>query len=81
MSTAGVLPTGVVKIRNRRTSAEITQLEQQLYEVLEADHPQSVRHVFYRMTDPRLPVFAEKSEQAGLRALAASLTGGDDGEE
>ena len=38
--------------RKRRTKAEIEQLEQQIYEVLAEDHPQSVRHVFYRMTDP-----------------------------
>ena len=27
------------------------------------DHPQSIRHVFYRMTDPRLPEPVEKSER------------------
>lgn len=31
--------------------------------VLEEDHPQSVRHVFYRMTDPRLPEPVEKSDR------------------
>jgi hypothetical protein len=30
--------------------------------VLRADRPQSVRHLFYRMTDPRLPEPVEKSE-------------------
>lgn len=49
--------------RKRRTKAEIEQLEQQIYEVLEEDHPQSVRHVFYRMTDPRLSVPIEKTER------------------
>lgn len=38
------------------------QLERQIHEELQADHPQSVRHVFYRMTDPRLPEPVEKSE-------------------
>jgi hypothetical protein len=32
-------------------------------DVLRADHPQSVRHVFYRLTDPRLPEPVEKSER------------------
>jgi hypothetical protein len=31
--------------------------------VLHNDHPQSVRYVFYRMTDPRLPEFVEKSNR------------------
>ena len=48
--------------RNRRTKAQVEQLEEQIYEVLEEDHPQSVRHVFYRMTNPRLPEPVEKSE-------------------
>ena len=30
-----------------------------MLEVLKADHPQSVRHVFYRMTDPHLMWTAE----------------------
>ncbi len=50
-------------IRKRRTKAAVEQLEQQILDVLRADHPQSVRHVFYRMTDPRLPELVEKSEQ------------------
>lgn len=49
--------------RKRRTKAQVEQLERQIYEVLETDHPQSVRHVFYRMTDPRLPEPVEKSER------------------
>ena len=32
------------------------------YDVLREDHPQSVRHVFYRMTDPRLEEPVEKSD-------------------
>lgn len=73
MSAAGVLPTGVVKYRNRRTSAEIAQLERQIYDVLKADHPQSVRHVFYRMTDPRLPVSVEKSDH-GYKQIQLRMT-------
>lgn len=53
---------GTIK-RVRRTSAEIDQLDQQIIDVLEEDHPQSVRHVFYRMTNPRLPEPVEKSDR------------------
>lgn len=52
--------------RNRRSSAQIEQLDQQIIDVLKEDHPQSVRHVFYRMTDPRLTEPVEKSD-AGYR--------------
>ncbi len=41
--------------RSRRTKHEIEQLDRQIIDVLEEDNPQSTRHVFYRMTDPRLP--------------------------
>lgn len=37
-------------------------METQVVDVLREDNPQSVRHVFYRMTDPRLPVPIAKSE-------------------
>jgi hypothetical protein len=50
-------------MRQRRTKVQIEQLERQIVEVLAADHPQSIRHVFYRMTDPRLPEPVEKTER------------------
>ena len=56
--------------RNRRTDAQIEQLDQQIIAVLKEDHPQSVRHVFYRMTDPRLPEPVEKSDR-GYRHVQA----------
>lgn len=49
--------------RSRRTKAQVEQLDSQIIEVLRLDNPQSVRHVFYRMTDPRLPEPVEKSER------------------
>jgi len=49
--------------RDRRTKERVEQLDQQIIEVLREDHPQSVRHVFYRMTNPRLPEPVEKSER------------------
>jgi hypothetical protein len=51
------------KGRRRRTRAAVQQLDRQIYEILAADHPQSVRHVFYRLTDPRLLEPVEKSER------------------
>jgi len=54
--------------RTRRTKAQVEQLDCQIVEALKDDHPQSVRHVFYRMTDPRLPEPVEKSER-GYRQL------------
>lgn len=49
--------------RERRTRDRIDQLDAQIIAVLREDHPQSVRHVFYRMTDPRLPEPIEKSDR------------------
>lgn len=49
--------------RERRTQAQVEQLDDQIVAVLSEDHPQSVRHVFYRMTDPRLPEPVEKSDR------------------
>lgn len=54
--------------RNRRTNAQIEQLDRQIVETLRHDNPQSVRHVFYRMTDPRLAEPVEKSE-SGYRTV------------
>lgn len=51
------------KKRDKRTKARQEQLDAQIIEVLQGDHPQSVRHVFYRMTDPRLPEPVEKSDR------------------
>ncbi|MBN9133931.1 MAG: hypothetical protein J0H48_11300 [Nitrosospira multiformis] len=49
--------------RVRRTAAQVAQLDRQIIEVLRQDPRQSVRHVFYRMTDPRLPEPVEKSDR------------------
>jgi hypothetical protein len=53
---------GTIK-RERRTNARIEQLDNQILEVLREDHPQSVRHVFYRMTNPRLAEPVEKTDR------------------
>lgn len=49
--------------RNRRTNTQLEQIDKQIYAVLVADHPQSVRHIFYRLTDPRLPEPVDKSDK------------------
>ena len=56
----------------RRTAAQVEQLERQIFEILAQDNPQSVRHVFYRMTDPRLAEPVEKTE-AGYRQVQQRL--------
>ena len=53
---------GTIK-RQRRTRSAIATLDQQILDVLSEDHPQSVRHVFYRMTNPRLAEPVEKSDR------------------
>lgn len=53
---------GTIK-RERRTNAALQQLDMQILDVLAEDHPQSVRHVFYRMTNPRLAEPVEKSQR------------------
>ena len=50
-------------MRKRRCKAQIQQLEKQIYDALKNDHPQSVRHVFYLMTNPRLPEPVDKTDQ------------------
>jgi hypothetical protein len=56
----------------RRTSGQLWQLDNQIVKVLKEDHPQSTRHVFYRMTDSRLPQPVEKSDR-GYRAVQRRL--------
>lgn len=67
--TSTIYRAGTLK-RNRRTNDQVEQLDQQIIDVLKEDHPQSVRHVFYRMTDPRLPEPVEKSDR-GYRHVQA----------
>jgi hypothetical protein len=48
--------------RRRRTRGQVEQLDTQIMEALQADHPQSIRHTFYLMTNPRLPEPVEKTD-------------------
>jgi hypothetical protein len=63
---------GTIK-RRRRSREQIEQLDNQILEVLAEDHPQSIRHVFYRMTNPRLPESVEKSDK-GYRHTQHRMT-------
>jgi hypothetical protein len=77
IATAERQPTGVyrartIKRRRRRTKAQVAQLDRQIIAALENDHPQSVRHIFYLMTDPRLPESVPKTDKGknnGYRAV------------
>lgn len=62
--------------RTRRTKAEVDRLRAQILVTLRHDHPQSVRHIFYRMTDPRLECPAEKSERMLIKSFAEQLREG-----
>lgn len=58
--------------RQRRMKGAVEQLERQILDVLEEDHPQSIRHLFYRMTNPRLPEPVAKTE-LGYRTVQNRL--------
>jgi hypothetical protein len=64
--------------RGRRTNAQLAQLDNQIVEALRECNPQSVRHLFYLMTSPRLPEPVEKTEEGAnlvkrrLKALRRS---------
>ena len=53
--------------RIRWSKAELAQLDEQIMKALEPAHPQSVRHIFYLMTNPRLPRPVEKTEKGYKR--------------
>ena len=59
--TSNIL-SGTPHKRRRRSNSQIADLRSAILDVLRADHPQSVRHVYYRLTDPRLNCAVEKTE-------------------
>lgn len=61
-----------VPVRKKLTGDDKAQLRQQIIDVLHIDHPQSIRHVFYRLTDPRLPVPVSKDDN-GYRTVQHQL--------
>ena len=60
-------------VRKRRTRAEMAALDDRILAVLKADNPQSVRHAYYRLTDPTLPVSVPKTEH-GYRSIVRRCT-------
>ena len=69
MTRRRALTTPVVKpARRRLTRAELEALDAQILAILRNDHPQSVRHVFYRMTNPTLPAHVPKTDR-GYRVI------------
>jgi hypothetical protein len=66
------LSTGVVK-RDRRTKERMQTLDRQILDVLHEDHPQSIRHVYYRMTNPRLVEPVPKTDK-GYKQVQARCT-------
>lgn len=54
--------------RKRRTKAEIEAIDEAIIAVLSEDNPQSVRHVFYRLTDPNMRGSVPKTEN-GYRTV------------
>src|SRR5262249_46060621 len=67
----GIYVPGDIK-RDRRTKAQVRTLDDQIVAALSECSPQSVRHVFYLMTDPRLKEPVAKSE-GGHRAIQHRL--------
>lgn len=59
--------------RRRWPNEWLAVLDAQLLDLLDDDHPLSVRHCFYRMTDPRRPVYVPKTEN-GYRRVQRRLT-------
>jgi hypothetical protein len=53
---------GIRLRRRRRSPAQLAQLSRQIMDFLRKHHPQSIRHVYYVMTNPRLPQPVEKTE-------------------
>lgn len=51
----------------RRTKVQMDEFYRQLIKFADPSEPQSVRHVFYRMTDPRLSSAVEKSDKGYRR--------------
>ena len=53
--------------RDRWPKKDLQQLAAQIISALEASRPQSVRHIFYLMTNPRLPRPVEKTDKGYKR--------------
>ena len=67
-------PTRTAKARDRWSLERLATLDEQIRVALAADFPQSVRHVFYLMTDPRRAVFVEKDDGGYRRVQRRMLS-------
>lgn len=70
MSTEIITTTLVKNKRHRRTTDVLAVLDQQILNALSACWPQSVRHIFYKMTDPGLAVPVPKSDHGAGNGYA-----------
>ena len=52
---------------NRASDSDLAHLRRQIVELVARDSPLSLRNIFYRMTDPTLPVTVPKSENGYKR--------------
>ena len=68
---AKVNGTSPSKRRTRRTKAEIQTICEAIAEVLEEDHPQSVRHVYYRLSES--PFYLVPKDEKGYRTVQRKL--------
>ena len=58
--------------RRRRTKAEVKIIQDAIYDVLEGDHPQTVRHVFYRLCSAPYSL-VPKQEKRGYETVQTQL--------
>ena len=58
--------------RRRRTQTEMEAIRTAIYEVLEGDHPQTVRHVFYRLCSAPYSL-VPKQEKRGYETVQQQL--------
>jgi hypothetical protein len=68
---ASVNRTSPTKRRTRRTKAQIQTICEAIAEVLEEDHPQSVRHVYYRLSES--PFYLVPKDEKGYRTVQRKL--------
>ena len=59
--------------RRRRTKAEITSIKQAIFDILSADHPQTVRQVFYALTVRGLIVKAQMEYKRTVGRLLVDM--------
>ena len=79
--TAAVYRTSALNGRYRRSKTELAEIDAAIYEICEAEHPISIRGVFYRMVSRHLVPKTDGGVNNGYgvvqrRALKMRRTGG-----